>query len=1660
MKIIWLKLSIIFLLFFHSLYAQKLIYHTTARQSKPFVFMENKGQLADQDGKVLHDIRYYAKSNNGVNIYCEKDRIGFVFTKELPLCPKGGRYDHHFSKSILCTSINQPFIKGQNNKNSPKQKFPLEPVPITREDLGVETSRMEMQFLNANPDVQTISEDPNEYYENYYLAHCPDGITAHGFKKITYKNIYPKIDLVLSCLDQKMEYSFIVNPGGKVSDIKIKWNGVDSFLGEGDPGHLHLTNQLGYLDESGLKAFDETGTPMNTNYLFDRDITGFNVGEYDKGKILTIDPTLVWATYFGGSGGDISSSICCDKIGNIVIIGSTNSRTGIATSGSYVSNYPGSYNLSSTFIAKFTTNGKILWGTYFDRRIGLTDIKTDSSNNLIVVGNSDSTGLATSGAYQTAVAGKIDVYLAKLNSNGFRIWSTYYGGTDNDQAAALSIDYNNYIYITGSTRSTTGIASSGAYQTSYSGSTNNTLGDCFIAKFSNGGSFKWGSYFGGNGGEQGSSIANDKNGNAIIGGYTESSSGIATSGAYQTSLSSTGNGYIANFSSSGKLNWCTYFGGNYGANAEGIASDTSGNIFVTGATGSTTGIATSGAYQTVNTGRWSNLYVAKFSNSGSLKWSTYYGGDAQTDFNHIAIDKFGNSYVISTSQSITGIASSGAYQSYYAGAVDVIFAKFSVSGVFLYGTYYGGKSVEWSEGIAIDQYCNVFITGLTSSSSNISTPGSYQTKYADSTDAFLVKFKNYFNDAGICSIVNPVSILCKGSFPVKVKLKNYGSLDLKSVNINWSVNGKKQTPYKWTGSLHQDSTALVSIGNFSFFVGNDTLKAWTSDPNNVYDSVQINDSSFTVDTVYTVPMPVAGGNFTICNGGSYVLGTSGKKNHSYSWTSNPVGFNSNSGAPTVSPSVSTTYYLTENIINSAGCIAKDSTIINVIPKPGAYTGGNRNICQNDSAIIGGTSVAGHKYQWTSNPSGFYSSKSNPKILPGTKTTYYLTETDTTYGCSNNDSMTIIVLAIPTVGAGIDQEICFGETAKLGTKKISGYSYRWTSLPIGFISDSSMNLISPAITTVYYLVGTLNSTGCSKTDSIKIKVDPLPAARTGGNKSICKGSSITLGDSAVPGNLYSWTSFPSGFTSSLSNPSVTPPKDSLNYTTYYLTETNPITGCKKSDSAVISFVRVPYVDAGGNHTICMGQNVWLGGRLSSVGVIQYWTAHKDSVFSFYDRILVTPSLTITFYEHAQYFNSKQCEAIDSAKITVLPIPKAKTIPDTVICGGSTLKIGNNAFPGNHYSWSTKPAGFTDTSSNPTVSPDITTTYYLTESNQGCSIMDSVVITVNPLPKPIAGPAYITCSGDKVTVGKDSGEGGKYFSWKSDPPRSYSNQPKIIVNPLLTTRYTIFETDSISGCTGKDSTIIYVNPLPNPSIQGNSKLCGIIPAGYTTKNDSGASYKWTMQSGKIISGQGTNKVNLEPDLGYDSIFVLETDANGCKNTAVFKVMVNGLPDARWGLASDSPVSVFKALDSFEQYYHWDFGDGATGSSYLEHHRYPFSKDSFVNVSLTVATAFGCTSTFDSIIKIRYIKPETFSIQVFPNPFNEFTTIKIDLDKPARIRIFAFDAIGRYFGKITDVNQSIGTTLYPFVSDKYQLASEVYFLEILVDEKVFVFPVMRVN
>jgi hypothetical protein len=654
-------------------------------------------------------------------------------------------------------------------------------------------------------------------------------------------------------------------------------------------------------------------------------------------------------------------------------------------------------------------------------------------------------------------------------------------------------------------------------------------------------------------------------------------------------------------------------------------------------------------------------------------------------------------------------------------------------------------------------------------------------------------------------------------------------------------------------------------------------------------------NSLTV-TVNPLPEATTGGNKVICLGNSISIGAAAVSGNTYSWVSFPAGYASTLANPTVAPTLTTTYTLTETI-TATGCIKSNSLTVTVNPLPTATTGGVKAICFGNSTSIGAAAVSGNTYSWVSNPAGWTSTSANPTVAPMVTTTYTLTETITSTGCVKSNSLTVTVNPLPTATTGGDKVICLGNSTSIGTAAVSGNTYSWVSNPVGFSSTSPNPTVAPTLTTTYTLTETITATGCAKSNSLIVTVNPLPTATTGGDKAICFGNSTSIGAAAVSGNMYSWVSSPAGYASISANPTVTPEVT----TTYTLTETITATGCVKSNSLTVTINPLPTATTGGDKVICFGNSTSIG-VVSVSGNTYSWVSNPAGFISALANPTVTPEVTTT-YTLTETITATGCTKSNSLIVTVNPLPTATTGGDKAICFGNSTSIGASAVSGNTYSWVSNPAGFTSTSANPTVTPTVTTTYTLTETitATGCAKSNSLIVTVNPLPTPSIVGQESVCAGTTETYTTESGMTS--YNWTIIPlsgaivSGSSTNQLSVTWN-VSGVRTILVSYVNANGCSPATATIKTVTINPLVAAAGNITGFATVYQGQTNVEYSvmpilnASSYVWELPSG-VLGTSSTNVINLS-----------------FPNTALSgNIMVKGHNGCGDGLASSLQIEVFK-------------------------------------------------------------------------------------------------------------------------------------------------------
>lgn len=516
------------------------------------------------------------------------------------------------------------------------------------------------------------------------------------YSLIVYENVYDNIDLELFSSNGKMKYNFVVRPGGDVSNIKMKYDGATETALMKD-GALTVATPLGRIEEATPYTYSgEESYEVSSRFLRNGNIVSFAVDDYDQAQTLVIDP---WATYYGGSSDDAAVGIATDTNGNVVITGQTSS-TNFPVQGAQQGSYGG--GAYDAFAVMFNNAGVLQWATYYGGSLieSATGVAMDGNGNVVMSGVTNSSDFPVQNPQQGSLAGTSDAFIVKLNNSGMLQWATYYGGTSFDRANGITCDGNGNAIIAGYTSSinfpvqnpvqgshaggpndafitqfnssgvlqwatyfggsgndlANGVDTDGSGNVLICGRTNSTnfpvqnahqgsygggLNDAFIAKLNNSGAvLMWSTYYGGSDDDISYGIATDGNGNVVISGTTKSTNFPVQNAHQSLHAGGTNDAFIVYFNSNGTRQWATYFGGSASDYADGVATDSIGNVIICGRTNSTNFPIQNP--QQGSSGGGNDAFASKFNSNGVLQWATYYGGSASDYADGVASDNNGN----------------------------------------------------------------------------------------------------------------------------------------------------------------------------------------------------------------------------------------------------------------------------------------------------------------------------------------------------------------------------------------------------------------------------------------------------------------------------------------------------------------------------------------------------------------------------------------------------------------------------------------------------------------------------------------------------------------------------------------------------------------------------------------------------------------------------------------------------------------------------------------------------------------------------------------------------------------------------------------------------------------------------------------------------------
>ena len=439
-------------------------------QSNPIGFVENKGQILDQNGSI----------NTGVQ---------YLFSK--------GPLHVQFRESGFSYEVFQKVqSKSENQTTDKNNQFVI--------------NRIDIEFAAGANDGTWLPESETGNMYNYYGQKSIESVKS--FSKLIFKNAWQGVDVVFTCDDSnRIKYEIVCQSVKYLPNVVFEIRGADQI------SVAHNTIEYKFGGKELQDVFPKCYLKCDSEKTIDIEIVklgndkiGFTTESLsDCPLIIDPIPNLKWATYYGDSGSEHGYGVAADLNGDPFFCGSTTSNSNIATSGLGV--YQVSYSGSDdAYLVKFlkdidpsSKKSVRKWCTYFgDKGTDVAyNLAIDSGNNIYMVGQSyyqSTSAILYRNKLQSSHGGKMDGFVAKFNKDGKLIWSNFYGGSEDEVATSVYVGKKDtVVVIVGQTESSLTHSSNNGYKVAQSSNGGGT--DAFVVQIDSAGNRKFSTYYGGSG---------------------------------------------------------------------------------------------------------------------------------------------------------------------------------------------------------------------------------------------------------------------------------------------------------------------------------------------------------------------------------------------------------------------------------------------------------------------------------------------------------------------------------------------------------------------------------------------------------------------------------------------------------------------------------------------------------------------------------------------------------------------------------------------------------------------------------------------------------------------------------------------------------------------------------------------------------------------------------------------------------------------------------------------------------------------------------------------------------------------------------------------------------------------------------------------------------
>jgi hypothetical protein len=441
-------------------------------------------------------------------------------------------------------------------------------------------------------------------------------------------------------------------------------------------------------------------------------------GSSSSGMMMSCDPAPTtgphtWSSNYGDAAAQYGLAITHDATGNVIIAGAF---SGTVTFGANTLTSAGN---SDIFVAKFAPDGAPIWAKSFGdgKDQSARAIAADAQGNVVVVGQFVGSVNFGGSSFTSVGPNFDDAFIVKLGPQGNHLWSKKFGDINSQVPHGVAVS------------ATGDIAMVGDFQTNmtFDAIAINSAGDtdAFVAVFDSAGNAKWAKAFGDVAAQSAHAVAFDATGNVLVTGDTL---GGVDFGQGAQALVGTDNAWVAKLTGVGAITWGKLYGDTK-SSGEGIAADSSGNVFVAG---DHEGKIDFGGGALDNS-FGPNVFVAKLDPAGKQVWSHTYGDSMSQHAKGLSVDGKGHAVVVG---SFSGAIDFGKGKIASGGGVDGFVAKLDTQGCGTWQKGFGDTSFQSASGVSADATGNVVITGSIAGTANLG--GAVLTASGD--DVFVAKF--------------------------------------------------------------------------------------------------------------------------------------------------------------------------------------------------------------------------------------------------------------------------------------------------------------------------------------------------------------------------------------------------------------------------------------------------------------------------------------------------------------------------------------------------------------------------------------------------------------------------------------------------------------------------------------------------------------------------------------------------------------------------------------------------------------------------------------------------------------------------------------------------------------------------------------------------------